>query len=86
MLITKIESKQNSTIKHLARLAKDKKYRNNINQMVCEGEKMLFEALSSNIKVHTVIIKSGALVSDELLNIKNVENVNWVVESGETLG
>lgn len=25
-------------------------------------------------------------ISDELLNIKNVENVNWVVESGETLG
>lgn len=68
MLITTIESKQNSTIKHLARIAKDKKYRNNINQMVCEGEKMLFEALSSGIKVHTVLIKSGVLVSDELLN------------------
>lgn len=25
-------------------------------------------------------------ISDELLNIKNVENVNWIVESGETLG
>lgn len=25
-------------------------------------------------------------IADELLNIKNVENVNWVVESGETLG
>lgn len=28
----------------------------------------------------------NANISDELLNIKNVENVNWVVESGETLG
>lgn len=68
MLITTIESKQNSTIKQLARLAKDKKYRHNMNQMVCEGEKMLFEALSSNVKVHTVLIKTGTLVSEELLN------------------
>lgn len=84
MLITKIESKQNSTIKHLSRLAKDKKYRHNINQMVCEGEKMLFEALSSDIKVHTVLIKSDAFVSDELLN-KAFNNGAYLFSADEKL-
>ncbi len=84
MIITKIESKQNSTIKQLARLAKDKKYRNNMNQMVCEGEKMLFEALSSEVKVHTVLIKIGENVSSELID-KAINQGAHIFETDEKL-
>lgn len=54
-----IESRQNGTLKHLARLAREKKYRQNQNEMLCEGEKMLYEALSSKIQLKTVLALDG---------------------------
>lgn len=64
-----IESRQNATIKHLIRLGKEKKYRYTCGEMVCEGEKMLEEAMQSNILVKTVLVrqpiaeKTAALLS-----------------------
>lgn len=59
--MTRIESRGNATLKHLARLAREKKYRQTTGQMVCEGEKMLFEALESGARVKTVLVReSGA--------------------------
>lgn len=75
-MITKIESKQNSTLKQLARLAKEKKFRQNMNRIVCEGEKMLFEALSSGVKVHTVLLKDNHDINENLLNMAINQGVN----------
>lgn len=54
-----IESRQNGTLRHLARLGRDKKYRRATGEMVCEGEKMLFEALSSGVRVKTVLVREN---------------------------
>lgn len=55
-----IESKHNAVLRHLARLGKEKKYRKNTDEMLCEGEKMLEEALRSGAAVQTVLIKENA--------------------------
>ena len=58
-MITVIESKHNTTLRHLARLAREKKYRQGAGEMVCEGAKMLGEALSSGVTVKTVLLRAG---------------------------
>lgn len=58
--MTLIESRQNGTLRHLARLAREKKYRRASGEMVCEGEKLLGEALSSGARVKTVLLRSDA--------------------------
>lgn len=54
-----IESKQNTALRHLTRLGREKKYRRETGEMLCEGEKMLREALASNAKIGTVIARAG---------------------------
>lgn len=58
--MTFVESRQNGTIRHLARLARDKKYRRTTGEMVCEGEKLLGEALASGASLKTVLLRSDA--------------------------
>lgn len=65
MEFTAITSRQNATLKHLARLAREKKYRLTTGEMVCEGEKMLGEALDSGVPVQSVLVRSDA-VQDRL--------------------
>lgn len=67
MEFTEITSRQNATLKHLARLAREKKYRLTTGEMVCEGEKMLYEALSSDVKVNSVLARTGAAWDTDLL-------------------
>lgn len=67
MEFTEITSRQNATLKHLARLAREKKYRLVTGEMVCEGEKMLHEALSSGIRVNSVLVRTGAQWNAALL-------------------
>ncbi len=55
--MTHIESRQNSTLRHLARLARDKKYRKTTGEMACEGEKLLAEAFASGARVKTVLLR-----------------------------
>ena len=50
MEFTAITSRQNATLKHLARLAREKKYRLKTGEMVCEGEKMLGEAQRRRVR------------------------------------
>ncbi len=59
--MTPIESRQNGTIRHLARLARDKKYRRTTGEMVCEGEKLLGEALAAGTQVKTVLLRNDSL-------------------------
>lgn len=63
----RIESRQNPAVKHLARLAREKKYRLHTGEMVCEGEKMLLEALSSGVSVHTVLVRAGETIAPALM-------------------
>ena len=58
-MTTVIESKQNTTLRHLARLAREKKYRQGAGEMVCEGGKMLGEALGSGVRIRTVLLRAG---------------------------
>lgn len=67
MEFTAITSRQNATLKHLARLAREKKYRLKTGEMVCEGEKMLGEALDSDIRVGAVLVRAGTACDDALL-------------------
>lgn len=67
MEFTAITSRQNATLKHLARLAREKKYRLRTGEMVCEGEKMLGEALDSDIRVGAVLVRAGTACDDALL-------------------
>ena len=62
-----IESKQNSALRHLARLGREKKYRMTTGEMVCEGEKMLGEALGSGVQVTTVLVRGGTACDESLL-------------------
>lgn len=61
MEFTEITSRQNATLKYLARLAREKKYRLATGEMVCEGDKMLYEALSSGTQIKSVLVRSGAM-------------------------
>ena len=54
-----IQSRQNAALKHLARLGRERKYRRSTGEMLCEGEKMLGEALSSGARLTTVLARSG---------------------------
>ena len=46
-----IESRQNSALRHLARLGRERKYRRSTAEMLCEGEKMLEEAAPMRMAV-----------------------------------
>lgn len=54
-----IQSRQNAALKHLARLGRERKYRRSTGEMLCEGEKMLEEALRSGAKLKTVLARRG---------------------------
>lgn len=57
--MTRIESRHNAALRHLARLGREKKYRRSTGEMLCEGEKMLYEALSSGAQVKQVLVREG---------------------------
>ena len=50
-----ISSKDNETIKHIKKL-KEKKYRDEYNEFVVEGFKMIEEAINENAKIKKIII------------------------------
>lgn len=64
----RIESRENPLIKRFARLSADRKFRRETGQMVCEGGKMLEEALSSGIAVYAVLVADDASVSTDVLH------------------
>lgn len=60
-----ITSKDNDIVKHIKKL-KDKKYRDEKNEFIIEGLKMLEEAISENVKIKMVIVCDGCLSSDPI--------------------
>ncbi|MDO4271249.1 MAG: RNA methyltransferase [Eubacteriales bacterium] len=57
--MTEIQSRQNTAFRHLARLGREKKYRKSTGEMLCEGEKMLHEALDAGAQIKTVLVRGG---------------------------
>ena len=55
-----IESRQNSALRHLARLGRERKYRRSTEEMLCEGEKMLEEALRSGVQPGVLLVRERA--------------------------
>lgn len=51
----KINSRKNSYIVHLRRLGADGEYRRECGELVCDGEKLLREAISSGLQVTSVL-------------------------------
>ncbi|MGN1030004.1 MAG: TrmH family RNA methyltransferase [Butyricicoccaceae bacterium] len=62
-----IESRDNALIRHVLRLLRDRRYRSKQDEMVCEGPKMLAEALDSGIRVRTVLLETGREADEALL-------------------
>ena len=66
----KITSKDNEQIKHIKKL-KEKKYREEYNEFIIEGIKMIEEAISENVKIKSIIIcddcKSQGAIPNELM-------------------
>lgn len=54
-----IQSRQNAALRHLARLGRERKYRRSTGEMLCEGGKMLGEAVSSGAQVKTLLMRAG---------------------------
>ena len=62
----KITSRTNPLMTHIRKLANDRKYRRTSGQMVCEGPKMLAEALKWGAKVEVLVCAEGYQVPDDL--------------------
>ena len=54
----KISSKENSIIKHIRKL-KEKKYRNEYNEFIIEGIKLVKEAIQENAKIKLIVVCEG---------------------------
>ncbi len=65
-----ITSKDNEQIKHIKKL-KEKKYREEYNEFIIEGIKMIEEAINENVKIKSIIIcddcKSQGAIPNELM-------------------
>ena len=59
----KITSKDNALIKHIIKL-KEKKYRNEYNEYLIEGIKLVKEAIDENINIKNIIISEEAVKSE----------------------
>ena len=55
----RIQSRQNTALRHLARLGRERKYRRSTGEMLCEGEKMLQEAVASGAQIKTLLVRAG---------------------------
>lgn len=91
----KLSSRQNKTIAHLRRLGSDRAYRRECSQYVCDGEKLLREALRWGAEIKTAVWRTEPTVklpdtvrqytaSQELLDyataLKNCPGVLFTVE------
>lgn len=62
----RLESRDNAQIKRLARLMNDRRFRKTTGEMVCEGKKLLEEALRSGVQV-TAVLTAEELPTEEAL-------------------
>ncbi len=69
-MMEKITSRQNPTVKKLRALAKDKAYRASCGEFVCDGTKLLFEAMRENFEITSVLVSEDA--QDTLPELRGV--------------
>lgn len=60
-----ITSKDNENIKHIRKL-KEKKYRDEYNEYIIEGVRLIKEAIESNAEIKTVIVCDNCVKSEEI--------------------
>ena len=76
----KITSKENALIKHIIKL-KEKKYRNEYNEYIVEGIKLVKEAIDEKVSIKNIII-SEETFKNELFekNLKKrLENIEYII-------
>ena len=59
-----ITSRNNACIRHFRKLASDRDYRTDCGEYVCDGAKMLEEAILAGMKISTVLWKETVLLPD----------------------
>lgn len=74
-----ITSRQNRIIVHVRKLAASRAYRRQCREFVCDGRKMLDEALRSNVEITSVLVQQG-------VHLKLPEGVERFEVSRELLG
>ena len=74
-----ITSKENNLVKHICKL-QEKKYRNQYNEFVVEGVKLVKEALVEKAKIKKIIISESAKTSNliEKYLRKELENIDYI--------
>ena len=82
----RIDSRENSLVKRLVRLSNDRKFRKEMQEMVCEGEKMLGEALSSGMDIHDILVAEDAELDTELLRQAEEQGAKLYICPSSLLG
>ncbi len=86
MKFEKITSRQNPEIKRIRALAKDKSERSSAGEFVCDGEKLLGEAISSGMEIGTILANEEKLPSlPEGLKAKCLAVTQDILDSITTL-
>lgn len=81
MQIQQITSRKNPLILHVRRLLTDRKYRRQEKQFVCDGVKLLTEALHWNADIDTVLFSGQALAASIPSHVKIAQIPQDVMES-----
>lgn len=78
--MTKITSKENTLIKHIIKL-KEKKHRNEYEEYIVEGIKLVKEAIDENVKIKNIIISEDALKNElfEKNLKKRLEKIEYTI-------
>ena len=81
----KISSKDNNIIKHIRKL-KDKKYRNEYNEFIIEGIKLVKEAIQENAKIKLIVVSEGfdIEITEKYEYIAVSENIFKLISDVET--
>ena len=66
----KISSKDNNLIKHIKKL-KEKKYRDEYNEFIIEGIKMVKEAINENAKIKKIIFNESFIENNKIYEFQN---------------
>lgn len=64
-----ITSRENPAVRHIIRLGKSSAYRAECGEFVCEGQKMLEEAISSNARIKTVFYDGTRGIPHNLMRL-----------------
>lgn len=86
-----ITSRENKLLRHVSRLISDTKYRRANGEYVCEGEKLLREALRDGVVVRAVLweqqsLREAQLRDPELFAMLDLQNCRYVTAPANVFG